>query len=79
MDSSQNSNEIREHLIRHPEWESFVQTTLQETNDKNNTQIGGVNLKVMMAHKAEFVIRFLSVTSHINVFINIESEDEYNG
>jgi len=59
VESSQNSNEIREHLLRHPDWENFVQSTLQETNDKNNTQIGGVNLKEMMAHKAEFVTRVL--------------------
>jgi len=54
VDSSQNSGEIQEYLTRNPEWENFVQTILQETNDKNNTQIGGVNMKEMIAHKAEF-------------------------
>ena len=56
MDSSQNSAEIKEYLTRNSEWENFVQTILQETNDKNNTQIGGVNMKEMIAQKAEFVI-----------------------
>mgnify|MGYP003577024817 CR=1 FL=1 len=56
MDSSQNSVEIKEYLTKNPEWENFVQTILQETNDKNNTQIGGVNMKEMIAQKAEFVI-----------------------
>ena len=77
MESSQNSNEIREHLMRHSEWESFVQTILQETNDKNNTQIGGVNLKEMMAHKAEFVFYF-RMKININLSI-IESKDRNNG
>jgi len=54
VDSSQNSAEIKEYLTGNPEWENFVQTILQETNDKNNTQIGGVNMKEMIAHKAEF-------------------------
>ena len=58
MDSSQNSVEIKEYLMRNPEWENFVQTILQETNDKNNTQIGGVNMKEMIAQKAEFVLIF---------------------
>jgi len=36
-------DEIQNYLKKHPEWETYVSTTLKSRNEINHTEIGGFN------------------------------------